>query len=160
MAIKKLCRNRRCHYADPRQNASAFSVEVLTRRRKGFPTSQRSAYRCLWRANLSSRVSAVSRRRHRWCTSVLLCHVRCTYWGNETMCLRPGAIVRKVDVNGGASLKACETTLSLLRNGESGRNKRMKGAKERGGNSRNRSGPLQTTTVQTKDDCVHQGNKR
>lgn len=64
MATRRDKRNegnlRRNRHADSRRNASAFSAGVLTQRRTGIPSSQRSAHCCLWRTNPFSRASPVA----------------------------------------------------------------------------------------------------
>lgn len=102
-----------------------------------------SAYCCFRRVYLSSRVSAVLRKRHRCCLSVLRCSLRCAQLGNETTSLRPSVIVRGVGVNGGVSLETREKAFSLVCKTESGCNELTNKAKEHGGNravaSRNQS---------------------
>lgn len=136
---KKSCRNRCRHYSDSQRNVLAFGAGVPTWRRIRILTSRHSfstrtsgvetpllrrASMPSRRADLSSWASAVSRKGRPSCTSDLCHRIRCANRGNKTMCLRTGATVRAACANGGASLEACEKTLSLLNKTGGGHNER------------------------------------
>lgn len=71
----KLYRNFYCRYSSSRRNALSYGTGVPTQMETR--TWQRSRYCCLRRANVSSGVSAVLRKRRRRCPLVLGCRVRC-----------------------------------------------------------------------------------